>query len=422
MKIILLLLVVVSTIIGCQNDNTADSVVDEGLILTVSLPQTRTSLGEKVGNTYPVNWSEGDKIVVNGTLSDEVNIDADNRSCATFKINPSPQYPFCITYPYCDVTSAKEPIVKFPANQSYAEGTFASCSAPMCGYAEGKVEKISLSHLAAVLRIPVKAASDGVVLKKIVITSPSGEALAGEFEVDCKNATITKTNNVLNSLTYTLPDKFTLSTEEESVFYISVPPLKVGTYTIELVETSGNKMTIKWSPSGAIASGVIREFRTITYKPELKKFAERDEIKIMSFNVRTTLTESNSANNWDNRKEACIMLINDHMPSIIGVQEAKYAHHWTYLKEQLADNYTGYGVNRDTGKESGSGEVMGVLYNRNVVEKLDGGTFWLSETPDVPSKGFGANYSRCATWGLFKHKATAKIFYYINTHIDHQGY
>lgn len=420
MKKILLLLVVVSTIIGCQNDDTADSAVDEGLILTVSLPQTRTSLGEKVGNTYPVNWSEGDKIVVNGTLSDEVKIDADNRSCATFKINPSPQYPFCITYPYCDVTSAKEPIVKFPANQSYAEGTFASCSAPMCGYAESKAEKVLLSHLAAVLRIPVKAASDGVVLKKIVITSPSGEALAGEFEVDCKNATITKTNNVLNSLTYTLPDKFTLSTEEERVFYISVPPLKVGTYTIELVETSGNKMTIKWSPSGAIASGVIREFRTITYKPELKKFAERDEIKIMSFNVRTTLTESNSANNWDNRKEACIMLINDHMPSIIGVQEAKYAHHWTYLKEQLADNYTGYGVNRDTGKESGSGEVMGVLYNRNVVEKLDGGTFWLSETPDVPSKGFGANYSRCATWGLFKHKATAKTFYYINTHIDHQ--
>jgi endonuclease/exonuclease/phosphatase family metal-dependent hydrolase len=179
-------------------------------------------------------------------------------------------------------------------------------------------------------------------------------------------------------------------------------------------------MTIKWSPSGAIVSGVIREFRTITYKPELKKFAEKDEIKIMSFNVRTTLTESNSANNWDNRKEACIMLINDHMPSIIGVQEAKYAHHWTYLKEQLADNYTGYGVNRDTGKESGSGEVMGVLYNRNVVEKLDGGTFWLSETPNVPSKGFGANYSRCATWGLFKHKATAKTFYYINTHLDHQ--
>jgi endonuclease/exonuclease/phosphatase family metal-dependent hydrolase len=140
----------------------------------------------------------------------------------------------------------------------------------------------------------------------------------------------------------------------------------------------------------------------------------------MSFNVRTSLTENDTANNWDNRKVSCVMAIKDHKPSIIGFQEAKYDYHWTYLKQHLAYTYDGYGVNRDNGAESGTGEVMGILYDTSVIEKLEGGTFWLSETPDVPSKGFGANYSRDATWGLFKHIPTGVIFYYINTHLDHQ--
>ena len=114
-------------------------------------------------------------------------------------------------------------------------------------------------------------------------------------------------------------------------------------------------------------------------------------------------------------------MVQEHQPSLLGVQEAKFNAHWTYLKEQLAEDYSGYGVSRDTGKESGSGETMGILYNKRVIQKLDGGTFWLSETPDVPSKGFGANYSRCATWGLFKHRSSGVKFYYINTHIDHQS-
>ena len=151
-----------------------------------------------------------------------------------------------------------------------------------------------------------------------------------------------------------------------------------------------------------------------------QKYAGNDEIKIMSFNVRTKTSESDPANNWDNRKEACVLLVKDQRPSIIGFQEAQYTLQWAYLKEQLADRYDGYGVNRDDGTESGKGEVMGIMYDRATVEKLDGGTFWLSETPDTPSKGFGASYSRNATWGLFKHIPSGKIFYYINTHLDHK--
>ena len=136
-KLLLVLVVVAMFAVGCQTFQPADSWVEcgaeVGATLTISLAQTRISMGGKIGDTYPVNWSEGDKIVVNGTLSDEVQIDADNRSWAKFTVNPLPVAPLCITYPYCEATSAERPIVDFPAEQEYVEGTFASGSAPMCG-------------------------------------------------------------------------------------------------------------------------------------------------------------------------------------------------------------------------------------------------------------------------------------------------
>ena len=153
----------------------------------------------------------------------------------------------------------------------------------------------------------------------------------------------------------------------------------------------------------------------------LQKYAKAGEIKIMSFNVRLDTSETDATNNWSNRKKACITMINDHRPDIIGFQEAKYTSQWLYFKEQLKADYDGWGVNRDTGAESGSGEVMGILYNKSKIEKVNGGTFWLSETPDKCSIGWDAACKRTATWGLFRHTASNRLFLYINTHLDHKG-
>ncbi len=153
-----------------------------------------------------------------------------------------------------------------------------------------------------------------------------------------------------------------------------------------------------------------------------KKYPGDGEIKIMSFNLRTSGMDKGTPNHWDNRKAACVALIRDHMPDIMGVQEATYTDQWAWLKTQLKSaGYDGYGVNRQTGKESGAGEVPGILYNTNVIKKIEVGTFWLSETPDKPSKGWGANYYRSATWGLFQHIPTGQKFLFVNTHLDHES-
>ena len=244
---------------GCQTDPTTTVVNGEEVTLSISLEPTRTSLGEKNGDTYPVFWSESDCIAVNG-VSSEATIDASNKSVATFTVTASA--PYNITYPYTEGLSASK--VVFPTEQSYAEGTFASGAAPMCGYVANKGDNVELKHLAGVLRFPVKASTNGVILEKVVITSTEGVKLSGEFDVNCTDATIVAGANAANHITYTLPADFALSTTTESVFYITIPAVETGICKIEFVEASGEKM-VRTMSNREIKAGIVREFKPITY-------------------------------------------------------------------------------------------------------------------------------------------------------------
>ena len=151
-----------------------------------------------------------------------------------------------------------------------------------------------------------------------------------------------------------------------------------------------------------------------------QKFAKDGEIKVMSFNVRYN-NANDYTNAWPFRKVACVEMIKDQKPTVIGFQEAKYEDQWLVLKDALAENYDGFGVDRDNGAENPkNGETMGILYDKTKVKYLEGGTFWLSQTPDKCSKGWGAGNYRTATWGIFEHIPTGKKFCYINTHLDHK--
>ena len=155
---------------------------------------------------------------------------------------------------------------------------------------------------------------------------------------------------------------------------------------------------------------------------DLQKYPKAGEIKIISFNVRYgTAKETNSSNNWPNRSLACLAMLKDHRPSLIGFQEAVFDIQFKWFKEQLKDEYDGFGVGRDNGVDKG--ECMGILYRKSEIKLIDGGTFWLSPTPDICSKAveWGAACFRTATWGIFEVIATGKRFCYINTHLDHKG-
>ena len=258
------LLFVAALFSGCQNDLTENTSIEKCSKFTISLENTRTSLGEKVGESYPVFWSEGDRLVINGVASNEAVIDASNRSVATFEMAASVSAPYNIVYPYSEKLAGSSAKVLFPAEQEYTEGTFAQGCAPMCAYAT-KSNDVKLNHLAAILRLPVTSATEGIVLKKVVITSTEEAKLSGEFDVNCATATLEASENASNSTTYLLPDNFTLSKEAASIFHIAVPSGNLGLCSVEFIEASGAKMSCRWNGDNTQA-GVVKEFKNITYK------------------------------------------------------------------------------------------------------------------------------------------------------------
>lgn len=143
---------------------------------------------------------------------------------------------------------------------------------------------------------------------------------------------------------------------------------------------------------------------------------ESPELKVMSYNIRMG-SANDGTNSWQFRFPATLEMLTDQKPDVFGVQEA--------LEDQLTvitENIKGYkqvGVGRDNGKKKG--EFMSIFWNTKTVSLIKWGTFWLSDTPDKPSKGWDAACYRTATWALMKDKKTGKKFYFVNTHLDHKG-
>ncbi len=250
-------------LIGCQKDSTYDLQKANTTTLSVSLAPTRTSLGEKSGTTYPVYWSEGDCIAVNGKKSDAVTINAEDRRCATFTINEVLDYPYNITYPHTATTSVESPRVVFPAEQSYVDGSFANESAPMCAYVAEKSNAISLCHLAGVLRFAIRGKEgEATALKSVTISCE--RAIAGEFDVDCQNATISPTESCQNSITLTLPDNTSLSAVADRHIYIAIPYGEYGECDIVFTDAEGRCARTKWS-GATVKAGIVREFKSIVF-------------------------------------------------------------------------------------------------------------------------------------------------------------
>ncbi|MCX2574697.1 endonuclease/exonuclease/phosphatase family protein [Pedobacter sandarakinus] len=138
-------------------------------------------------------------------------------------------------------------------------------------------------------------------------------------------------------------------------------------------------------------------------------------INIITYNIRLNVA-SDGINAWPNRKDNVKALVKFHDADILCVQEA-LPEQFDALLENT--NFNVVGVGRDDGKRKG--EFSAVYYDKDRFTKKDGGTFWLSETPDVPSKGWDAALNRVCSWVRLYDKLNKKEFLVFNTHYDHIG-
>lgn len=141
-------------------------------------------------------------------------------------------------------------------------------------------------------------------------------------------------------------------------------------------------------------------------------------IRFANYNMRVILARDSLDRAFTERKPFIIKRISDHDFDIIGAQEVNDA-----MKEALMEDLKGtYGVIGEGRRADRKGEGTPIFYKTSRFELLDWGSFWLSETPDVPgSKNWDASVERIATWSKFLDKVTGRKFFYINTHYDHKG-
>ena len=140
------------------------------------------------------------------------------------------------------------------------------------------------------------------------------------------------------------------------------------------------------------------------------------QMNIITYNIRYN-NPGDGVNAWPNRIEMVTGLLQFHNPDIFGLQEALYGQ-ITDIQKNLPD-YEWFGVGRDDGKKAG--EFSPIFFKKSEFILLKHGTFWLSETPEIPSKGWDAALNRIVTWGKFQSKVTGKQFIVFNTHFDHRG-
>ena len=264
--------------VSCVNDTTEDlgqQIVGKGqTVLTVSVG-SRTSLGEKVGDSYPVYWSEGDVLSLNGVASNPLEGVEPNATVATFTWDGTFVAPYCLAYP-----ASAEGTVTFAASQSYADGTFAQNAVPMVAYSAESVNELQLEYLAGVLQFKV---SNSANLKSVIIETVDGAPLAGTFDYDFVNKTLKPQAGATSSVEYSFGEALTAGT---NTFNVAVPAGKYDAVKVIFIEDNGNAMESTLTADGKtkdpIAAGQVREF-TVSYGANTEYTVIRDAESLAQF-------------------------------------------------------------------------------------------------------------------------------------------
>ena len=136
----------------------------------------------------------------------------------------------------------------------------------------------------------------------------------------------------------------------------------------------------------------------------------------MSFNIRYD-NPNDGVNDWPSRKNAVINLIKKYKPELIGIQEALH-HQKVYMDNRLED-YICLGKARDDGDTLG--EYTCLMIDTSVFKIIRDSTFWLSKTPNKPSKSWDAALNRICTYAAIENKENGNLIHILNTHFDHRG-
>ena len=143
------------------------------------------------------------------------------------------------------------------------------------------------------------------------------------------------------------------------------------------------------------------------------------DLVVGSYNIRNSNSgDTKNGNGWERRCPVICDQVEWVGFDVFGMQEVKH----NQLEDMLngLPDYDYEGVGRDDGKQAG--EYSPIFYKKERFKYLEGGTFWISETPEkVGVKGWDAALPRICSYVHLQDKVTKKRFWFFNLHMDHVG-
>ena len=134
------------------------------------------------------------------------------------------------------------------------------------------------------------------------------------------------------------------------------------------------------------------------------------ELKVISFNIRCC--DDKDGHSIKERAPRLAQVTRGFDADIIGLQE--FTVPW---ESEIAAFFPEYEMFCKYRAEKEL-EAAPILWKKGMFEMLDNGYFWLSDTPEVESRGWDELYNcwRMCEYVILKHIESGKIFTYMNTH------
>lgn len=438
----------------------------DAFVLEASLPDgaaTRTSLSPKDGDIYHILWQAGDKVSVNGTISDGLPTGDYSESSAVFSFSSAPAgTPYRVLYPASSSTN----VVSVPVVQNYVAGSFDPAAFIGFGTAvpAGDKYRVSLDNFCGVLRF---AFTGSATLDKIVFKALGGEKLSGSFTLatDSEGFSGAFSGGDSDTMTYSFGTSGLALNGSGQYAFVALPAQSYSAGIEALVyQKDGAYMRLKFWGSGLTLAGTdFIEFESkafaagrsenlfsigeLTAEAGGEPTAEAPGITVAVFNTcrfnesqrpAAAVTAANSK--AQNRPENAIVpscpemraafgqVIYNTAADIIGFNEVgdgMYASGQANSVQDLAAaaGCTGYTYMFYASNASGDHHFdNGFAYKSSVLTLNDSGRIWLYKEDTSPwystssdSKS-GSPKTNCV-WAKFTHKASGRVFWLFVTQL-----
>ena len=435
----------------------------QGIVLSASVSnsETKTMLGAFSDGGYDVVWKEGDKVSVNGTLSDNAVTAGENgQKNVDFTVSGSLSSPYKVLYP--GTTSAN--VISLPATQTYVAGSFDGAAAASWGNAQkqGNVYSVSLTNFCSVIRLALKGTA---TLDRIELNSLGSEKLRGDFTLATNGSGFTGAfdGGTAGTLTYNCSGVTLNNTD--TYLYIALPAQTYSAGIEALVyQADGAFMRLKfWGDGYVLERNKIVPFVSKTYAAGRTEnifsingltaedggepTAEAPGITVGVYNIkmaenRTGTNSSYISMDRTDVQEALGSTIAGMGADIFGINEIGEDNMpgeehdikaWAIAQGLSSSNYT-WKMDYPN-KVSRSGTIFNYsysaemyyanvfAYNKNTIIVEDDGYVWLCNDDDDywSSKENAYEHStgrHTAVYAKCRHKISGKRFWFIVTHFD----